>query len=178
MRPIHARKLLAIPLLPHHSPALHHPPRDRNKHHRGPAPRHERNADPRHDLKQVIRARHPVKPKALRDGPYRGAARAQIAQHDVRVEVRELAVHIERQAGVDGVALHVGQGGERQAGEAAGREHEVGDVEPGEDPVVGAVAQDVSGGHGSSGEFVHEDGLELALGEVQQQHPHGEYLDV
>jgi hypothetical protein len=25
---------------------------------------------------------------------------------------------------------------------------------------------------------VHEDGLELALGEVQQQHPHGEYLDV
>jgi len=178
MRPIHARKLLAIPLLPHHGPPLHHPPRDRDKDHRGPAPRHERDADPRHDLKQVVRARHPVKPEALRDAPGRGAARAQIAQHDVRVEVRELAVDVEREAGVDGVRLRVGQRGEGPAGHAAGREHEVRDVEPGEDPVVRAVAQDVGGGHGGGGELVHEHGLELALEEVQQQHPHGERLHV
>lgn len=40
------------------------------------------------------------------------------------------------------------------------------------------VAEDVCGWHGGGGELVHEDGLELALEEVQEHHPDGHDLDI
>lgn len=167
MRLIRARKLLAIPLLPDHRPSLHHPPRRREENTRSPRPRHKRNANPRHDLKQVVRASDPVEAEALRDSPRRGATGTEVAQDDVGVEVCNLAIDVEHDAGVDDSALGARQCAERHAGGAAGGEDEVGDVQPGEDPVVGAVAQDVDGGHGSGGEFVDENSLELALDEVE-----------
>ena len=46
-------------------------------------------------------------------------------------------------------------------------EDPVGDVESGQDPVVRAVLEDVPHGHCGKAEAVHEEGLELAFGEVE-----------
>lgn len=175
MRPVHALKLLPIAQLAHHGPALHHPPRDGDKQRGRPAPRDQADADPRHDLKQVVGARDPAEAEAPWDAAGGGAAGAEVREHDVRVEVRELAGNEEGGAGGDDVG--VAARGEGPGGDGVGGEDEVGDVEAGEEPVVGGVADDVEGGHGGGGELVHEDGLELALDEVHEQHPEGQGLD-
>ena len=59
-----------------------------------------------------------------------------------------------------------------------GAEDPVGDVETGESPVVGAVLKDVASGHGGIAESVHEEGLILALEEVQGQEEADEELHV
>lgn len=43
---------------------------------------------------------------------------------------------------------------------------------------MGRVADDVEGGHGGGGELVDEEGLELALGEVEEEEGEGELLDL
>lgn len=50
------------------------------------------------------------------------------------------------------------------------------EVDTGEDPVVGAVLEDVSHGHGCQGELVDVERLVLAFYEVQDYHGHREHL--
>ena len=63
-------------------------------------------------------------------------------------------------------------------GEGGGRVHGVGAEETRKDPVEGAVFEDVAGRHGAGGELMHEEGFELALDEVRDEHGEGEPLGV
>lgn len=82
----------------------------------------------------------------------------------MRIEVCELAEDKQSNTGVheDGVII-------RRGSRSVGAEYPVRDVEASEGPVVGAVLEDVAGRHGGVAEAVHEEGLILALEEVQGQ---------
>ena len=67
----------------------------------------------------------------------------------------------------------------RRAGGRSGRRVDpVSNVGTTEDPVVSRVLEDVARRHGSTGEAVYEDSLELALSKVQCQHDAGQPLQV
>lgn len=137
-------------------------------------PINRQNRQPSQALKQIIRARHPIKPEPARDTTLCAPRRAQVAQCQMSVEVRQLAEDVQRDGGVgEGVAAGgVMRGGRR--GRAVG---EVGDQHAAEKPVVGGVFEDVGVRHGGEGEAVDEDGFQLALEEVQRDHPEGEGLE-
>ena len=73
-------KILSIPrlLLPRPDAHLRH--RHRSKENRAPAPRHQRDPNPRYALKHVIRTRHQPKAQTLRYPSLCPARRAQIPQ--------------------------------------------------------------------------------------------------
>lgn len=89
------------------------------------------------------------------------------------VQVGNLAEDEECQTGVHESGVGIGcRGG------SVGAEDPVGDVEAGEGPVVSAVLEDVAGRHGCVAEAVDEDGLILALEEVNGQESTDEELGV
>lgn len=82
----------------------------------------------------------------------------------MRVQVGQFSEYKEPQSNVP--EKHVGFG---CCCRGVGAENPVCDVEAGQDPVVGAVLEDVASGHGGIAEAVNEDGLELAFQEVDGQ---------
>lgn len=87
-----------------------------------------------------------------------------VTQHQVRIEVCQLTEDEQRNPGVHENGVVIGRGSR-----CVGAEYPVRDVEAGEGPVVSAILEYVAGGHGGVAEAVHEDGLVLALQEVQGQ---------
>ena len=77
-------------------------------------------------------------------------------------EVAELADRVEEEAGVDEDWV-----GEVGGGWGVGGVDPGGDVGAGEEPIVGAVFEDVPEGHGCGGEFVDEYCFVFAFEEVQ-----------
>ena len=86
--------------------------------------------------------------------------------------VAELAEQVEQDTGrIDGeVVCARGEGARVVDGQGAQQARD--------NPVEAAVLEDVAGRHGVGGELVHEEGLELALGEVQRDEPQREGLQV
>jgi len=108
-------QLLPIPALLLLRPQRHLRARNNQEHTRTPRPIDEQYPNPRNRLEQVIRARHPAKPESARYAALRAAWRAEVAQHQVRIQVRELSHREKRQAGVreQRVAFGCGDGGRR-----------------------------------------------------------------
>ena len=72
----------------------------------------------------------------------------------------------------------VGELGVRgRGGGGGGQVDPVGHVQAGEEPVVGAVFEDVEGGHGGRAEAVDEEGFQFAFGEVEADEGEGEGLE-
>lgn len=89
------------------------------------------------------------------------------------IQVGNLTEDEERKTGV-----HKSGVGISCRGGSVGTEDPVGDVEASEGPVVSAVLEDVAGRHGCVAEAVNEDGLILALEEVDSQEGTNEELGV
>lgn len=128
---------------------------------------------PSQDLKHIVGAGDPAEAKAGGNTTLGSTRTTEITQNQVRVEVRHLTEDEQCNAGVyeNGVVL-------RRGSRRVGAEYPVRDVEASEGPVVGAVLEDVAGGHGGVAEAVHEEGLILALQEVQGQEEADEELQV
>jgi len=130
---------------------------------RGKTLRHGTERQPRSHLIGVVRAGHARKETSegvgggVGDAANRGAGGAEVAEGDVDGEVARLKQQEKRSTHVD---LSVGGGGEEGVVDVVG---EVG----GEQPVVGAVLEQVEDRHGVVGEAVHKDGFEEAFQVVE-----------
>lgn len=163
-------ELLAIsPLLPL-GPHAHVVAPDNQRQGERPAPGSHDGADPANHLEHVVGARDDGEADARGDLPLGAATGPQAGEVHVDGGVADLAED------EDGEADHVDEGLVGGGGERGGRVEGVGGEDAPEGPVEERVADDVPGGHGRGGELVHEDGLELALGEVRDDHGEGEAL--
>jgi hypothetical protein len=167
-------KLLAVALLLLPSPAPHLKTTNPDKEQHAQVQLTDKeNTQPSKDFKEVVRASDSTEPKSRRNATLSGTRAAQVTQNVVRIQIGDLTEDEERQTSVH--KSHVGGG----TGSSRVRsEDPVGDVETGQHPVVGAVLDDVAGGHGGAAEAVHEDCLVLALQEVQGQQAADEELYV
>lgn len=102
---IASAKLAAILGLFLARPQAHGHQRGSQKQHRAPTPRHQRNADPSQRLEHVIWTRDQAEPPAARDAALGGAAAAESAQHEVRVQVTEFADEENGEGGVGDVRV-------------------------------------------------------------------------
>lgn len=171
LRLVLSAQLLPVPALLLLSPDRHLTDSDRNEQRRAPVPVHKQDRNPRHALKSVVGASHPVEAKASGNAAISATRAAEGTQRQVCGEVGELAEDVQRHGGVGQEGRGVGL-----CGRGVGRVGEVCDQDAGEQPVVGGVLEDVEERHGSQGEAVDEEGLELALEEVQHDHPEGQGL--
>lgn len=163
-------KLLAVPPLLLPSPDTHLSNRKDDEQHGAQAPIHQRNANPGNSLKHVVRAGDQVEANSLRDTTIRGARASKVLERDVRAVVACLADNKQRNARVCEDRVR----GLR--GRTVGAVCPVCEVQARHDPVVSRVLVDVADGHGRRGEAVHEEGLILALGEVDDAHEECELL--
>lgn len=108
----------------------------------------------------------------MRDAPLRPAAAAEIAQHDVRVQIPDFTDEVECECGIGDVGVGWPRG---RSGRAVGPEC---DVRAGQEPVMGRVFENVQQGHGGGRESVDEDGFELAFDKVQDYKCEGERLEL
>lgn len=96
----------------------------------------------------------------MRDAPFFATAAAEIAQHDVRVQISNLADDVEQNCGIGDVGVRWPGG---WSGRPVGPE---GDVCASEKPVMGRVFENVQERHGGGGESVDKERFELAFDEV------------
>lgn len=165
-------KLLPQRLLlpPRPIPHVNNPRAD--KHHHRPAPADQDDTHPSRNLKHVIRARDQVAPDTIRDALFRSTWLAQASQVLVHNPVANLTKREQDQA-------EIVQGDELVTGREVARGVDVESAEEaGHDPVKGRVADDVAGGHGVGRELVDEEGLVLALEEVDVEEGEEEPLNL
>ena len=162
------RELLAVALVLLDGPDVHLTDGDDKEQVSGPREGQDRDSQPGQGLKKVVGARNQVEAIAARDLADTGAWGTQVAEGDVGVEVGELGKNVEGDASVDKGVAPLGQ---LCSGGVPGAVDPVGEVEAGQQVVVGAVLEDVAEGHGAVGEAVDKDGLVLTLQEVQHHHP-------
>ena len=155
-------KLLAVAILLLPSPAPHLQPTHSNEDQHTPVQLADKeNTQPSQNLKEVVGTGNDTEAEPRRNASLSGTGPAEITQDVVRIQIRQLTEDKQRQSGVHKSLIGGTAGGGRVR-----TEHPVGDVETGQNPVVGAILDDVAGGHGGTAETVHEDCLELALQEV------------
>jgi hypothetical protein len=173
--PIASSKLPPIPVLLLPRPHRHLPTRNRHKDCRTPTPIHHPHSNPRHNLKEVIRARHRnhAEDATLWNASLRSTCTAQTHERDVRTQIPQFANH--KQQDREGIPPAIRRWVRCRTIDAGGVSAQS-DVEAAEDPVVSGVLEDVEEGHGCIGEAVDEEGFEFALGEVQDDEDHGEEL--
>lgn len=106
------------------------------------------------------------------DTPLRAAAATEIAQHDVRVQIPDLADDVEKECGISDIGV------EWLGGRSGGPVGPEGDIRATEKPVVGRVFENVHEGHASGGESVDEKGFKLAFDEVQHYECESERLEL
>ena len=133
----------------------------------------QEHTQPSQDLKEVVRAGNQAEAEARRNATLGSTRATETAQDIVCVQVGQLTKDEDRETEV-----HEGFVGSVCSGSGVRAEDPVGDVETSQDPVVGAVLDDVAGGHGSAAKAVHEDGLKLALEEVHAQQSADQELGV
>lgn len=171
LRLVLAAQLLPVPALLLLRPESHLAHRNRNEQSSAPVPVDDQDRDPSERLKSIVRASYKIETQTSRNAALCAARTAERAQRKVGRKVGKLAEDIERYGSVGqkrrGVVVR---------GDGSGRVGEVGNQHAGEEPVVGGVLEDVEEGHGCEREAVDEEGFELALDEVQHDHPEGEGL--
>lgn len=166
LRLVLSAQLFPVPALLLLGPKRHLTNSDRDEQRCAPVPVHKQDRDPRHALESVVRASHPVETKASGHAAISATRAAESAEGQVCGEVGELAEDVQSHGRVGQERRGVGVCGWR-----VGRVGEVCDQDAGEQPVVGGVLEDVQERHGGEREAVDEEGLELALDEVQHDHP-------
>lgn len=163
-------KLLAVGALLALGPVVHLDDAHGDESGDGPVAAGDDDADPGQDLEHVVGAGDEAEAVADGDLALGAAGGAQGGQVAVDEGVARLAKQ------VDGGAHGVNDGLVGRGGERGGAVDEVGAQQTRDGPVEEAVLEDVEEGHGVGGELVDEEGLDLALEEVQLDHAEGEPL--
>jgi hypothetical protein len=162
------RELLAVALVLLDGPNVHLTDSDDKEQVGRPGQGQNGNGQPGQGLEEVVRARNQVETVTAGDLADTGAWGTQVAEGDMGVEVGELGKDVEGNASVDKGVASLGQ---LCSGGVPGTVDPVGEVETGQQVIMGAVLEDIAEGHGAMREAVDKDGLILALNEVQHHHP-------
>lgn len=91
---ISASKLLPVTLLANNSPLVHHEPSHGDEKCGGCAASDHQDTDPSNDLKEVVWARNPVESESLWNSTSGGSSWTEVAEHNVGVQVGELAIDV------------------------------------------------------------------------------------
>lgn len=166
-------ELLAVATLLLRGPARHLTTTDKDEEQNAPAQSaNQINADPRKHFKHVVGAGYQAEPESGRDSPFRGPRSTEITQNQVSVQVRQLCESEESHPAIQESCVGFG------CRSGIGAEDPVSDIEASQDPIVGAILEDVARRHRSIAETVDEDGFELAFQEMDGQQAADEQLDV
>ena len=129
--------------------------------------------NPGKDFKQIVGTGHQAESETRWDTALGSTRSAQVAQHQVGVQIGQLAKCEESQSCVKKLRVEVVSCRGR-----VGAEDPVCDVEASQDPVVCTVLEDIAGRHRRIAEAVNEDGFELAFQEMDAQKGANQKLDV
>lgn len=156
------RAFLAVPALLLLRPQSHLSRSYSRKQGHGPMPRYNCDTDPGNGLEQIVGTRHQVETPAMRHASVFATFCSQVLQYQVGVQVGELGCGVDCNGRVvdERVDLGRGRGGRRV--------DKIGGEDAGEEPVVSGVFENVECWHSAIAEAVDEEGLELALDEVQR----------
>lgn len=161
------RELLAVSLVLLDGPEVHLANSNDKEEVGGPGLGQDRHCEPSQGLEKVVGARHPIKSIAAGDLADASAWGTEVAQSDVGEVVGDLGKDEQGNAAVDQGFTALAQ---RGASSVPGAIDPVGEIETGEEMVVGRVLEQVAEGHGAVREAVDKHGLVLALQEVQHHH--------
>lgn len=166
-------KLLFVLLVLLEGPLEHLAGREREEHVGSEDLGHHSEEQPGHRLPEVIGAANKLEDVAFGDTALRGARLSKIAQDNVAAVVHVLTEHELPEE--NRVHLVIRDPARRSVVRAQEKVHS---KESEDDPVVGAILDDISPRHRVVREAVHEQGLILALQVVDERHSNSDLLHI
>ncbi len=178
VRAVSTSKLLSVSLLADNSPLMHHEPGNTDEENGGERAGNHKDTDPSNDLEEVVWAGNPVEAESLWNTTGSSSLWSKVGENDVGVKVGKLAVDVSSETAIDEPLNRRRKISQVGGSSRVWSEDPVGDVEASQHPVVERVAENVGSWHCGSRELVDEDGLQLALDEVQEHHPDAHDLNI